>query len=161
MAKATSPKTISGDMDARGMKTAIVVSRYNSFVTKELLGGALDVLERHGANPGDQTVLWVPGGFEISLGVKAALEKGGFDGVIALGCVMTGETSHNEHIVAEVAKAVSGLGLQYGVPVGFGVLSPNTTEQAIARAGLKMGNKGAEAALAVVEMIQMLRALRG
>ena len=153
------PLEISASLSASGFRFAIVVSRWNSLVTKELLGGAMDALVRHGATAADQTVVWAPGSFEIPLVVKALLAKGGYDGVIALGCVMRGQTSHNEHIAAEVTKGISMLSLEYNVPVGFGILTPDTMEQALDRAGLKMGNKGAEAAMAVVEMAQLQKLL--
>ncbi len=155
----TKVKQISAAIDAKGMRFAIVVSRFNALVTKELLGGALDSIERHGGSPADQTIVWVPGGFEIPYAVQALLKKGGFDGVIALGCVMKGSTSHNEHIAAEVTKGLASLGMEYGIPVSFGVLTPDTLEQALERAGLKMGNKGSEAALAAIEMIGVMRAI--
>lgn len=155
------PKEYSGDMDASGLRCAIVVSRYNAFVTKELLGGALDVLVRHGAKAEDQSVIWVPGGFELPLAAQAALERGGIDGLIALGCVMRGQTTNNELIAGEITKGLASLSLAHKIPVGFGVLTPDTTEQALERSGLKMGNKGAEAALAVIEMASMLKRLRG
>lgn len=154
-----SPKHISAKMDASGLRFAIVVSRYNSLVTKELLAGALDVIERHGGNPAEQTVVWAPGGFEIPLLVREVLETKKFDGVIALGCVMRGQTPHNEYIASEVAKGLASLALQYGKPVSFGVLTPDTLEQALERSGLKMGNKGAEAALAAMESALLQRAI--
>jgi 6,7-dimethyl-8-ribityllumazine synthase len=141
------------------MKFAIVVSRYNTLVTKELLGGALDAIERNGGSPQDQLVVWAPGAFEIPILVRAVLEKGGFDAVIALGCVMAGETTHNDYIANEVTKGCGHLSLQYGVPVSFGVLTPNTLEQALNRAGMKMGNKGAESALAAIEAVAAIRAI--
>lgn len=150
-----SPQEISANLDASGLKFAIVVSRWNSLVTKELLGGALDALTRHGASAAEQTVVWAPGSFEIPLVVAKLLQRGGFDGVIALGCVMKGSTTHNEHIAAEVTKGISMLSLEYGLPVSFGVITPDTMEQALDRAGMKMGNKGAEAALAAVETARL------
>lgn len=153
------PHTISAPLQAGGMKFAIVVSRYNAFVTKELLGGALDAITRHGGDAGAVTVVWVPGGFEIPLAVKMVLQKGGFDAVIALGCVMKGATTNNDLIAGEITKGVASLSMEYDVPVTFGVLTPATLEQAIERAGLKMGNKGEEAALAAIEMVQLRRLL--
>ena len=141
------------------MKFAIVVSRYNALVTKELLAGALDTIERLGGSVAEQTIIWAPGGYEIPILVKAALEKGGFDGVIALGCVMKGATTHDQYIAAEVAKGCASLSLQYNKVVSFGVLTPETLEQALERAGLKMGNKGAEAALAAIEVVLTQRAI--
>ncbi len=153
-------KEISAPLDAKGLKLALVVSRYNSLICKELLSGAIDAIVRHGGREADLKVIWAPGGFEIPILVKAVLDKGGVDGVITLGCVLKGETPHNDHISNEVVKGVSSLSLEYGVPVGFGVLTPNTLEQALNRAGVKMGNKGAEAALAVIEAAQAIKLIK-
>lgn len=158
--KSTAPRHFSAKLHAEGLRFAIVVSRFNSLVTKELLDGALDTLERHGADPAAQTIIWAPGGYEIPLVVKAALERGSIDGVIALGCVLKGATSHNDHIASEVTKGLAQLSLEYNLPVSFGVLTPDTTEQALERAGLKMGNKGGEAALAAIEVANLQRMLR-
>lgn len=153
-------KEISVPLDAKGLKFAVVVSRFNALVTKELLEGAIETIVRHGGKAADQTVIWVPGGFEIPFAVKQALKKGGFDAVIALGCVMKGATSHNDHIAAAVTSGIASLSLEFDVPVTFGVLTPDTTEQALERAGLKMGNKGSEAAAAAIEMALVKRALK-
>ncbi|MDK2971096.1 MAG: 6,7-dimethyl-8-ribityllumazine synthase [Candidatus Sumerlaeota bacterium] len=153
-------RIIEGTLEAKGLKFALVVSRFNSLVTEELLNGALDCLKRHGAKPDDQTVVRVPGGWELPVAVKAVLDKGGFDGVIALGCVMKGQTTHNDYIVSEAAKNLGVLGLQSGIPVTFGVLTPNTLEQALERAGLKLGNKGAEAAEAAIEMANVMKQIK-
>jgi 6,7-dimethyl-8-ribityllumazine synthase len=153
------PTEYSAHLDATGMRFAIVVSRYNSFVTKELLAGAMDAIVRHGGSAEAQEVIWAPGGFEIPMVVQMVLKRGGVDGVIALGCVMTGETTHNEYIAGEVTKGCAQLALEFGKPVSFGVLTPNTVEQALNRAGLKMGNKGAEAALAAIELVGLGRLL--
>ncbi|MBX3728824.1 MAG: 6,7-dimethyl-8-ribityllumazine synthase [Candidatus Sumerlaeia bacterium] len=153
------PRVIEGSLDAKGLKFALVVSRFNSLVTEELLKGALDTLARHGANPEHQTVVRVPGGWELPVVVKAVLEKGGVDGVIALGCVMKGQTTHNDTIVAEASKGLGQLAMATGIPVTFGVLTPNSLEQALERAGLKMGNKGSEAAEAAIETANLLRKL--
>ncbi len=156
----TKAKHVSASLDAKGLKFALVVSRYNSLVTKELLDGALDAIERHGGDVAQQTVIWTSGSFEIPLVVKAALDKGGFDGVIALGCVMKGETPHNDYLANEVVKGLANLSLEYTKPISFGVLTPDTMEQALNRAGLKMGNKGSEAALAAIETAQVQRLLK-
>lgn len=154
------PPTIEGHLSATGMKFALVVSRFNSLVTTELLGGALDTLKRHGADVDDQLVIHAPGSWELPVIADHVLERGGIDGVIALGCVMKGQTSHDEHIAAEVSKGLASLAAKYRVPVTFGVLTPATLEQALDRAGMKMGNKGAEAALAAIETVNVLRALK-
>lgn len=152
------PTVFEGHLNAEGIRTAIIVSRFNSLVTESLLAGAMDCLVRHGANANDQMIIKVPGGWEIGLAVKKLLESDhDFDAVIALGCVMQGSTSHNEHINNESAKSLSHLSLEYNIPISFGVLSPNTTEQALERAGMKMGNKGAECAAAAIEMVDLLR----
>ncbi len=153
-------REISANLDASGLRFAIVVSRYNALVTKELLAGALDAIARHGGNTAHQTVVWTPGAFEIPVVASALLKKGGFDGVIALGCVMKGATTHDELIAHEVAKGLAQLSLEHGVPAGLGVLTPTSMEQALERAGMKMGNKGAEAALACIETAGVLRAIR-
>jgi 6,7-dimethyl-8-ribityllumazine synthase len=153
------PRVIEGSLDAKGLKFALVVSRFNSLVTEELLKGALDTLTRHGANPEQQTIVRVPGGWELPVVVKAVLDKGGVDGVIALGCVMKGQTTHNDTIIAEASKGLGQLAMATGIPVTFGVLTPNSLEQALERAGLKMGNKGSEAAEAAIETANLLRKL--
>lgn len=150
---------IEGGMNAEGLRFALVVSRFNSLVTEELLSGALDCLRRHGAKEEDQSVVMVPGGWEIPVVVKRVLEKGGVDGVIALGCVMKGSTPHNELIAHEAAKGLGQLGMEYGIPVSLGVLTPNSLEQALERSGLKMGNKGSEAAAAAIETVNVLKKL--
>lgn len=160
MQSAGKAQTIPPSADASGLRFAIVVSRFNSLVTKELLSGALEVIERNGGKVADQLVLWAPGSFEIPVIAQAALEKGGLDGVIALGCVMKGETTHNDYIVGGVVSALNTLSLQHKVPVCFGILTPETMDQALNRAGLKMGNKGEEAALAAIETAQTIRQLR-
>jgi len=153
------PKSIEGEMNAKGMKFAIVASRFNALVVEALVDGAVDTLVRHGASADDIVVVRVPGGWELPLAAQKLLERGGIDGLIALGCVMRGETTHNEYITSEAVKGLGSLGLQHGIPVTFGVLTPNTTEQALERAGLKLGNKGAEAAAAAIEMASLLRKL--
>ncbi|MDX2175863.1 MAG: 6,7-dimethyl-8-ribityllumazine synthase [Candidatus Sumerlaeia bacterium] len=155
------PTIISAPLDATGLRFAIIVSRYNSLVTKELLDGALDALERHGAKPSDQAVVYTPGAFEIPLVAQAIARKGGFHGVLALGCIMRGATTNNELIAAEVTKGLAAVSMEHGLPVGFGVLTPDTLEQALERAGAKMGNKGAEAALAAIEQANVLRLIAG
>jgi 6,7-dimethyl-8-ribityllumazine synthase len=153
------PRTIEGQLTAAGLRTGVVVSRFNSFITERLLDGALDALVRHGANADEQTVVRVPGAWEIPLVCKLLAESGKVDAVIAIGAVIRGSTPHFDMVAAEVSKGVAQAALQSGVPVAFGVLTTDTIEQAIERAGTKAGNKGAEAALAAVEMVQVLRAV--
>lgn len=150
-------RTIEGHLTATGIKTALVVSRFNSFITERLLEGALDALVRHGASSDDQTVVRVPGAWEIPLVAKRLVDSGAYDAVIAIGAVIRGSTPHFDMVASEVSKGVAQASLQSGVPVAFGVLTTDTIEQAIERAGTKAGNKGAEAAMAAVEMVQILR----
>jgi len=154
------PKTIEARLDAQGLRFTIVVSRYNSLVTKELLDGVLDALRRHGADTEKSVeVVWVPGGFEIPLAVKAVAQRGGQDAILALGCILRGSTPHNQYIASEVTKGLAQISLDSGVPVSFGVLTPDTLEQALERAGMKAGNKGAEAALSAIEMARLMKTL--
>ncbi|MDX1972860.1 MAG: 6,7-dimethyl-8-ribityllumazine synthase [Candidatus Sumerlaeia bacterium] len=155
------PKEFEGILHAEGMRFALVVSRFNALVTESLLAGALDCLKRHGATVADQVVVRVPGGWEIGLAVQHILKSQQLKvhGIIALGCVMRGSTTHNEYINGELTKQLSHLSLEHHIPVSFGVLTPDTMEQALERSGLKMGNKGAEAAEAGIEMVSLLRRL--
>jgi 6,7-dimethyl-8-ribityllumazine synthase len=154
------PRSIEGRLDAAKKQFAIIVSRFNSLVTKELLDGAVDCLQRHGADTAKIDVVWVPGAFEIPLAAKALVKKGGYDAIIALGCVLKGATTHDQYIASEVSKGLAQVSLESGIPIGFGVLTPDTLEQALDRAGMKAGNKGAEAALSAIEMIQVLKQLQ-
>ncbi|HMX63129.1 MAG TPA: 6,7-dimethyl-8-ribityllumazine synthase [Candidatus Sumerlaeota bacterium] len=147
-------------LNAKGLTFGIVVSTYNSIVTESLLRGALGEIERNGGQKDKQKIVRVPGGFEIPLAAKWLLEAGGIDGVITLGCIMKGETTHNEYIAAEVTRGIGSLALEYQLPVAFGVLTPNTAEQALARSGPGEGNKGAEAARAAIEMALLKRSLK-
>ena len=149
-------RVIEGDLQGQGIKVAIVVSRFNSFITERLLDGALDALRRHGVEEKAITVVKVPGSFEIPLGVlRAAASK--VDAVIALGALIRGGTPHFDYLSAEVTKGVAQVTLETGIPVSFGVLTTDTVEQAIERAGAKAGNKGAEAAQSALEMVSLLR----
>lgn len=149
-------RVIEGDLQGQGVKVAIVVSRFNSFITDRLLDGALDALRRHGVEEKGITVIRVPGSFEIPLGVqRAAGQK--VDAVIALGALIRGGTPHFDYLSAEVTKGVAQVMLETGIPVAFGVLTTDTVEQAIERAGTKAGNKGAEAAQSALEMVSLLR----
>jgi 6,7-dimethyl-8-ribityllumazine synthase len=152
-------RTIQGKLDATGCRFAIVISRFNSFVSDRLLSGALDALERNGAASDDITIAWVPGCFEIVLAAKKMALSGKYDAVICLGALLQGETPHFEYVSATVTRGIGSVSLESGIPVIYGVLTCNTLEQAIERAGLKSGNRGFEAALAAMEMIQVLKQL--
>jgi 6,7-dimethyl-8-ribityllumazine synthase len=149
-------RVIEGDLQGQGAKVAIVVSRFNGFITDRLLEGALDALRRHGVEEKAITVVKVPGSFEIPLGVRRAAGMK-VDAVIALGALIRGGTPHFDYLSAEVTKGVAQVMLDTGVPVAFGVLTTDTVEQAIERAGSKAGNKGAEAAQSALEMVNLLR----
>ncbi len=152
-------RQIQGKLDATGGRFAIVVSRFNSFISDRLLAGAIDALERHGASPEDITVIWVPGSFEIPAAAKKSAHSGKYDAVVCLGALLRGETPHFDHISSTVTKEIGTLALETSVPVIYGVLTCNTMEQAIDRAGLKTGNKGFDAALAAIEMVQVMKQL--
>ncbi len=143
-------------LKADGLKFAIVVSRFNSFITERLLEGAVDCIVRHGGKKEDITVVKTPGAFELPLVSKKLAESGKFDAIIALGAVIRGETPHFDYVAAEVSKGIANVSLGTGVPVIFGVLTTDTVEQAIDRAGTKAGNKGWEAALAAIEVANLL-----
>jgi 6,7-dimethyl-8-ribityllumazine synthase len=149
--------TIEGKLDATNGRWAIVVSRWNAFITSHLEGGALDVLRRTGAPDDSVTIIRVPGAFEMPIAVQKAAASGNYDAVIALGCVIRGSTPHFDYVAGEVSKGMSRVALDTGVPVAFGVLTTDSIEQAVERAGTKAGNKGAEAALAAIEMVDVLR----
>lgn len=150
-------KVIEGQISARGRKIAIVVSRWNSLITSKLLDGAVDAIVRHEGDRENLTVVWVPGSFELPGVVRKLATAGQYDAVIALGCVIRGGTPHFEYIAAEVSKGVAQVALNSEVPVSFGVLTTDNIEQAIERAGSKAGNKGAEAAIAALEMINVFK----
>lgn len=150
-------RTVEGNLQGKGLKVAIVVSRWNSFITDRLLDGAVDALVRHGVEPKDLSVYRVPGSFEIPLAVRRVAGSGKTDAVIALGALIRGGTPHFDHLSAEVTKGVAQATLETGVPVAFGVLTTDTIEQAIERAGAKAGNKGFEAALSAIEMANLMR----
>jgi 6,7-dimethyl-8-ribityllumazine synthase len=150
-------RQIEGGLDARGLKAALVASRFNDFIVSRLISGAIDALVRHGASEGDITIVRVPGAFEIPQAVSAMVRSGQHDVVVALGAVIRGSTPHFDYIAAEVAKGVAQTALQASIPVSFGVLTTDTIEQAIERAGSKAGNKGAEAAMSAIEMANLLK----
>lgn len=149
-------ETISARLDATGQRFALVVARWNEFITSRLLSGAVDALVRHGADEGALTQVWVPGSWEIPLTAKRLASAGRYQAVICLGCVIRGQTPHFEYVAAEVAKGVAHVSLETGVPITFGIITADSLEQAIDRAGTKAGNKGADAALAAIEMANLL-----
>ena len=153
------PKVIEGKLLAKGKKFAIVVSRFNDFVTSKLTEGAVDALLRSGADTKDIEIIKVPGAFEIPLIAKKAAERGRYNAVICLGAVIRGATPHFDYVSAEVSKGVAMVGMEYGVPVIFGVITTDTIEQAIERAGMKSGNKGWSAALSAIEMANLIEAV--
>ena len=150
---------ITGNLVATGIKFGIVTAHFNDFINDKLLSGAVDALVRHGAAEEDIDTVWVPGAFEIPLVAKKMAESGKYDAVICLGTVIRGSTTHYDYVCNEAAKGIGAVALQTGVPVMFGVLTTESIEQAIERAGTKAGNKGAECALGAVEMVNVLRAL--
>ncbi|WP_377888736.1 6,7-dimethyl-8-ribityllumazine synthase [Alkalihalobacillus sp. R86527] len=150
-----------GNLVGSGLKVGIVVGRFNEFITSKLLGGAEDALRRHGMSENDIDIAWVPGAFEIPFAAKKMVDSGRYDAVITLGTVIRGATPHFDYVCNEVAKGVSNLSLQSGVPVIFGVLTTNTIEQAVERAGTKAGNKGWEAAAAAIEMANLSKSFEG
>jgi len=152
-------KVIEGIVSGKGYKFGIVVSRFNSFITQKLLDGAVDALVRHGAEQENITVVWIPGSFEIPATAKKMAMSGKVDAVLALGAVIRGGTPHFEYVAAEVSKGVANLSMESQIPIAFGVLTCDTIEQAIERAGTKAGNKGADAAIAAMEMIDLYRSL--
>ncbi|MFN2568967.1 MAG: 6,7-dimethyl-8-ribityllumazine synthase [Candidatus Dormibacteria bacterium] len=149
-----------GKLDASGMRFGIVVGRFNDFVAQRLLEGAVDALVRHGAKDGDLTVTWVPGSFEIPLVARELAEHGAVDAVVCLGVVIRGDTPHFELVAGGAATGIASVATSTGVPATLGVVTAETLEQAMDRAGGKQGNKGADAALAAVEMVSLLRSLR-
>lgn len=153
----TDIKTLEGKLHNAAGKYTLVVGRFNSFVVESLVSGAIDTLVRHGVAEKDITVIRVPGAWEIPLTVKRVLAKGGVDAVVALGAVIRGGTPHFEYVSGECTKGVAQVGLDAGVPVAFGVLTVDTIEQAIERAGTKAGNKGVEAAIAALEMVSLFK----
>lgn len=150
------PRIIEGRLNAQGKKFALVAGRFNDFITDKLVGGAIDALIRSGANDEDIEIVKVPGAFEIPLAAKKMVQKGKYNAVICLGAVIRGATPHFEYVSAEVSKGIAMVGLEYGVPVIFGILTTDTIEQAIERAGTKSGNKGWSAAITAVEMANLL-----
>lgn len=153
------PKIIEGNLDAKGLRFGLLVSRFNSFVGERLVEGALDALVRHGAADADVSIARVPGAFEIPAAAKQMAQSGNYDAIICLGAVIRGATPHFEYVSAEVSKGVAAVSMDVGIPVVFGVLTTDTLEQAIERAGSKGGNKGFDAAMAAVEMANLFKEL--
>ncbi len=154
------PRELHGQLTIDGQRFAIVVSRFNDFITTKLLSGALDVLLRHGCKDEDVTVAYVPGSFELPFAAKKLAESGSYDAVICLGCIIRGHTPHFEYVAAAAAKGIAHVGLATGVPTTFGVITADTLEQAVERAGSKAGNKGADAAMSAVEMVNLVAQLK-
>jgi 6,7-dimethyl-8-ribityllumazine synthase len=161
MTETLKPEKIDGRMNAAGLRFGMVVSRFNSFITERLLQGALDALEHSGARSGNVDVVHVPGSFELPLAAKKLAETGRYNAIVAIGCILRGETAHYDYVCSETARGLQLAQMDTGVPVMFCVLTCDTLEQAIDRAGLKGGNKGFEAGLGAVEMAQLSRKLRG
>jgi 6,7-dimethyl-8-ribityllumazine synthase len=153
------PKIIEGKIIAKGMKFGLVASRFNDFICGRLIEGAMDALTRAGADEKDIQIYKVPGAFELPLMAKKMAKTGRFDAVICLGAIIRGATPHFEYISAEVSKGIATVGLETGVPISFGVLTTDTIEQAIERAGTKAGNKGWDAAVSAIEMVDLLKKL--
>lgn len=152
-------KTIEGGLTVTNARFCVVVARWNSFVVDSLEAGAIDTLKRHGAREEDITVVRLPGAFEMPLVLEKIAAKGEYDGIVALGAVIRGGTPHFEYVAGECTKGLSQVSLAHDIPIAFGVLTVDTIEQAIERAGTKAGNKGAEAAMSTIEMINLLRGL--
>jgi len=151
------PKIIQGNVTAQGLKFGIIAARFNDFITGRLMEGALDGLQRHGAAESDIEIVKVPGAYEIPLAAKMLAQSKKYDAIICLGAVIRGATPHFEYVSAEVSKGIASVSMDSGVPVIFGVLTTDTIEQAIERAGTKSGNKGWDAALSAIEMANLMR----
>ncbi len=155
-----SNQVIEGNFDGRGLKFAIVVARFNSYITEPLLAGALDALRRHGTLDADVEIVKVPGSWEMPVVAMELAKSKKFDALICLGAVIRGETPHFDYVAGEAAKGLGQISMQTGVPVAFGVLTTNTLEQAVDRAGAKSGNKGSDAAITAIEMANLMKRLR-
>lgn len=150
-------KTLEGKLTAKNMKIAIVVARFNEFITSKLLSGCIDCLIRHEAADEDLTVAWVPGAFEIPMAAKKLAESGKYDAVICLGAVIRGATPHFDYVCAEASKGIAQVSMQTGVPVAFGVLTTENIQQAVERAGTKADNKGVDCAMTAMEMVNLFK----
>jgi 6,7-dimethyl-8-ribityllumazine synthase len=155
----SSVNTISGDFIAQGSRFAIIAGRFNSYIVDHLLAGAIDTLVRHGVEAKSIDVVHTPGAFEIPLAAQRVAAAKQYDGIIALGCVIRGATPHFDYVAGECAKGIAAVALKFDVPIAFGVLTVDTIEQAVERAGTKAGNKGAEAAMSALEMVSLLKRL--
>lgn len=152
-------KTFEGELQAKGLKFGIVLSRFNEFITAKLLDGSIDALLRHGAKQDDIEIVKVPGSFEIPMVARKMALKGAYNAIICLGTVIRGATPHFEYIAAEVSKGIASASMETGVPIAFGIITCDTIEQAVERAGTKSGNKGWDAAMTAIEMAQLLKKL--
>lgn len=153
------PKELNGDLNGQGMRVAVVVARFNELVTRQLLSGALETLERHGVRGDDISVAWVPGAFELPVAAKALAKTGRFDSVVCLGAVIRGETGHYDMVAGQAAAGTAAVGLETGVPTIFGVVTSENMDQALNRAGGKSGNVGSNAAAAAIETASLIRAI--
>ncbi len=150
-------KKFEGNLDAKGLKIGIAISRFNEFITGKLLDGSLDCLKRHNCPEENIDIAWVPGAFEMPSVIKVMANSKKYNALICLGAIIKGDTSHNQYISNETIKGISKISLDYNIPIAFGIITPDTLEQAIERAGTKMGNKGWEAALSAIEMANLLK----
>ena len=150
-------KCIEGELHAKGLKFGIIVSRFNDFITGKLLEGAKDALLRHGAKEDDIDVVKVPGSFEIPLVAKKMAVKGAYNAIICLGTIIRGATPHFEYVASEASKGIASASMETGIPMAFGIITTDTIEQAVERAGTKSGNKGWDAAITAIEMVQLLK----
>ena len=154
------PHELKSDMDGQGLRVAVVVARFNDFVTRQLLTGALETLDRHGVRDDDVSIAWVPGSFELPVVAKTLAQTGRYDSVICLGAVIRGETDHYEMVAGQSASGIASVGLETGIPTIFGVLTADNMDQAINRAGGKSGNIGSNAAAAAVETARLVQSIK-
>ena len=153
-------KTFEGMLQGKGLKFALVIARFNEFITGKLLEGAQDALKRHGVNDADIDIAWTPGSFEIPLVAKKLADTKKYDAIVCLGAVIRGATPHFEYVATEVAKGIAKIGLDSGIPVAFGIVTADNLEQAIERAGTKAGNRGFDAAVNALEMANLLKGIK-
>ncbi len=153
------PKTFEGNLSAKGLKVAVVAARFNDFIGDRLLSGALDTLVRSGADEDDIDIIRVPGSFEMPVVLRTLAEKKAYDAIICVGAIIRGSTPHFDYVAAEASKGIARISAEYGIPIGFGIITADTIEQAIERAGTKSGNKGRDAALTAIELANLLKIL--